>query len=349
MHFDNTWLTATIAAMRDLTPSIRELILAPEGGATPYPTGSHLRVEVMVEGLPLLRHYSLVGEPRDEFWRVAVKQEKLGRGGSRAMWRLPLGGRLRVATPNSRFVLSHGVPEYLLVAGGIGITPIRGMASELQRRRAKFRLLYAGRSRPEMAYLNELQAEIGEHLEVHADDEGRRVDLAAAFATLHPDGEVYVCGPIGLLELARRLWQASGRAPAALVFETFGSSGHLAAEIFKVLIPRLGKVVTVPADVSMLNALETADIGVLSGCRRGECGLCALDVLAVEGTLDHRDVFFSKPQTPRTARCALACPVLWEPSPSNRLGEVTRRPDLHLSNRTGVQGGTGDGAMTDRA
>ena len=143
MRFDGQWITAVVRGTRDLTPGIREFILAPEGGATPYATGSHLCVRVMVDGRIDLRRYSLVGDqPQDGCWRIAVKREEPGRGGSRYMWSLPTGARLEVTAPDSFFQLSGDAPDYLLVAGGIGITPIRGMASALRRRGARFRMLY---------------------------------------------------------------------------------------------------------------------------------------------------------------------------------------------------------------
>ena len=299
MRSDSHWTTAIVQATRDVAPDIREFKLAPEGGATHYPTGSHLKVRVITDGKADLRHYSLVGDAPtpDGCWRVAVKRESPGRGGSRYMWSLPRGARLEVSHPDSHFELSRDAPEYLLVAGGIGVTLIRGMATALLRRGgARFRMLYAGRSRGWMAYLHELVAELDDRLEVFAGDEGRRIDLAAQIERLRPDGELYVCGPLPMMEAARRAWRDAGRSPARLVFETFGSGGRYAAEPFTVRVPRLGVEVQVPEDGTMLDALEAAGVGVLWDCRRGECGLCVLDVLEVEGTVDHRDVFFSEKQ-----------------------------------------------------
>lgn len=297
MQRDEAWIAATLQATRALTPGIREFLLRPEEGAAPYPTGAHLRVRLDIAGRPAIRHYSLVGAaPRDGAWRIAVQHEPSGRGGSRAMWALAPGARLVVSRPASHFELAAGAPEVLLLAGGIGITPLLGMAEVLRRRGARVRMLYAGRSRAAMAYLPELTAMLGDALDVVAEDEAGRPDLDAAFAALAPGAEAYVCGPLGLLTAARRAWAAAGRPPASLVFETFGSSGQAAAEPFLVRIPRLGREVAVPADASMLEALEAAGVGVLSDCRRGECGLCALEVLAADGRLDHRDVFFSERQ-----------------------------------------------------
>ena len=162
--------------------------------------------------------------------------------------------------------------------------------------RAPFRLLYAARNRDELAFAAELAAGIGDRLELFVGEEGRRIDLAAAIDRLAKRGVLYVCGPFGMLEAARRHWQSSGRPMDGLHFETFGSGGRLPTEPFLVKIPRLGKEIRVPKHESMLEAMERAGIEVIADCRRGECGLCALTVLQADGPIDHRDVFFSDRQ-----------------------------------------------------
>jgi ferredoxin len=97
-----------------------------------------------------------------------------------------------------------------------------------------------------------------------------------------------------MLEAAKRHWQQSGRPMDQLRFETFGNSGRFASEPFKVKIPRLGTEVDVLVGQTMLEALEAAGVEMISDCRRGECGLCALPILETDGVVDHRDVFFSE-------------------------------------------------------
>ena len=128
------------------------------------------------------------------------------------------------------------------------------------------------------------------------------MDLDAEIARLAPGGELYVCGPIGMLEAAKRAWQQSGRPVEQLRFETFGNSGRFASQPFKVNIPRLNLVVDVPQNQTMLDALETAGVAMISDCRRGECGLCALHILEVDGIVDHRDVFFSDEEKAANAK-----------------------------------------------
>lgn len=297
MEHDDRWTMATLRETRLVAPSIREFTLVPDDGATAYPTGAHLCVRLEIAGRPSERHYSLVGAgPREGAWRIAVQHAADGRGGSRAMWALEPGARITISHPRSHFELAASASEVLLLAGGIGVTPLVGMAEVLARRGTRLRMVYAGRSRAAMAYLDELAALLGPALMVRAEDGEGRPDLDVIFAGLAREAEAYVCGPLGLLTAARRSWAAAGRPAASLVFETFGSSGQAVASDFIVRIPRLGREVMVPAGASMLEALEEAGVGVLSDCRRGECGLCALDVLAVEGRVDHRDVFLSERQ-----------------------------------------------------
>ncbi|WP_340644796.1 PDR/VanB family oxidoreductase [Phenylobacterium sp.] len=296
MRYVDQWDTVVVTAVRDLTPSIRELTLqTPWTGA--HPPGAHVDVEVLIDGRPDTRSYSLVGEGAGPVCRIAVKGEVRSRGGSRYMWSLAPGARLKVTPPSNSFELSLEPTPYMLIAGGIGVTPIVAMAGGLARRGAPVSMIYAGRSRGDMAYLDELHAALGERLTVHADDEaGGPADLSAAFSALAPDAQAYVCGPVPMLEAAKAAWAQAGRSPARLRFETFGSGGRYPNGSFTVRVPRLGVEVQVPETRSMLDALADAGVPVLADCRRGECGLCALDVIAFEGDVDHRDVFLSEGQ-----------------------------------------------------
>jgi len=222
-----------------------------------------------------------------------VKRLRDSRGGSAFMWGLRPGAQLTVSTPGNHFELSRGREEYLLLAGGIGITPIYTMTQALARAGANFRMLYACRRRQDLAFADELQHLMGDRLRLLVSEEGSRIDLEKEIELLGPASEFYVCGPIGMLEAAKRHWRQSGRPIDQLRFETFGSSGRFASQPFKLKIPRLDLEIDVRANQTMLEALEAAGVEMIFDCRRGECGLCALPILAVEGIVDHRDVFFS--------------------------------------------------------
>jgi ferredoxin-NADP reductase len=287
------WRDGKIRATRDLTPAIRLIEIEPSGAFVAASPGSHINVSVMVRGRPDVRSYSIVGPCADGIYRVAVKLLKDTRGGSAYMWSLAPGARIALSAPANHFNLALGRSEYLLLAGGIGVTPIFTHALALAEANARFRLVYACRSRSDLALADALAERLGDRIELFVSDEGRRVDIAAEIARLDPEGELYVCGPIGMLEAAKRGWRESGRPVDRLRFETFGNSGAHPSVAFVVKIPRLGKEIAVGANETMLDALEEANVGMIFDCRRGECGLCALPILAVDGVVDHRDVFFS--------------------------------------------------------
>jgi vanillate O-demethylase ferredoxin subunit len=300
-----------VRALRDLTPSVREFELVPEHGVRAWTPGSHVRVRVPVgqagETRLETRHYSLVGLPAESAangaYRIAVKRLEPGRGGSRHLWSLAEGAELAIGEPANHFELASTAPQYLLVAGGIGVTPLVAMARTLAARGAALRMCYAARGADELAYRDELADALGARLAVFCDEAGERLDLDAEIAALAPGGQLYVCGPIVLLDAAREAWERSGRAVGDLRFETFGNTGRHAAQTFWVeLADRGGRRLEVPPDRSLLDVLEEAGIAALSDCRRGECGLCALQVVRCEGVADHRDVFLSARQKAASER-----------------------------------------------
>jgi vanillate O-demethylase ferredoxin subunit len=287
---------ARVRAVEDVADDVRLIEIEPEAGARPYPTGSHIDVAVLLGELPDVRSYSLVGEqPVDGAYRIAVKELADSRGGSLYVRALGPDARLEVSEPKSHFELQYGRPEYLLVAGGIGITPLVGMAHALHRHGAPLRLLYAARTRGQLAFAGELRELLGDRLELFVSDEGRRLDLAAQVEPLLPEGELYLCGPLRLREAAQRAWREQERPSDRLRFETFASGGRFAAEPFDVCVRDHGdKRVHVPQNRTMLDALRDAGVEVMWDCLRGECGLCAVTVVGAEGDLDHRDVFLSE-------------------------------------------------------
>jgi len=301
------WMPARIAATRDITPTVREILIRPDSGmAAAHEPGAHLQVQVLA-GRMQTRCYSLVGEPDGQAWRIAVKRMDDGRGGSLAMWRLAVGDRLLVSEPQSHFSLDLNAPAYLVVAGGIGITPLVFMAQRLaqlaRRGGADVRMLYGARSQDELAYLPELQAALGERVVAHVG--AAPIDFAAEIARLPVGAQLYTCGPVPMLEAVKRAWGEAGRPLADLRFETFGSSGRLPTQPFKLRVPRHGLDIEVPANTTLLEALDAAGVQTLWDCRRGECGLCAMDVLAVDGEIDHRDVFLSEHEKKANTRiCA---------------------------------------------
>jgi ferredoxin-NADP reductase len=298
MKHVQVWQQATVVATEDITPTVRQFLLRPANGqATRWEGGAHLQVQVAVNSALQMRHYSLVGSSDGVHWRIAVKRMDGGRGGSAAMWTLQVGDVLPVSGPHNHFVLDLSAPAYLLIGGGIGITPLVAMAQRLATLSATkgkpVRMLYGARTQNELAFAGALSDALGARLQTFVAADGENIDFATEIAALPPKAQLYTCGPVPMLEAIRKAWLANGRRLAELRFETFGSSGSFAAQAFRVQIPRHQLDIMVPADNTLLDALEAAGIDTISDCRRGECGLCAMDVLAVHGELDHRDVFLS--------------------------------------------------------
>ncbi len=285
------WIDARVRSVRDVTHDVREFEIVPENGAVlSYALGAHIDVGVMIGDAPQTRSYSLVGMPGGDCYKIAVKRVAPSRGGSAYMWRLAPGDRLRATEPKSAFAVEFGRDAYLLIAGGIGITPLVGMAQMLAKRGADVRMLYAVRGDRDLAFAETLRDALGDRLELHI---ARQIDFAAEFAKLKPGTLAALCGPIPMLEAVRKAWEAATLPMADLRWETFGSSGRMVAAPFKVRVPSHDLEFDVSADASLLDALRSAGIDAISDCRKGECGLCAMDVVACDGEIDHRDVFLS--------------------------------------------------------
>ena len=285
------WRTATVAVADEIAADVRRLEFEVGSDVPRFDPGSHTNVRVMVDAGLATRTYTCVPAPRGRL-AVAVKRHANSRGGSRFMWRLGVGEKVELSLPENRFELSWRAPSYLLLAGGIGITPIYGMALALHRRGAELRVVYGGRGRAGMAFVDELLA-LGDCVTVHPGDGGRRIDIEAEIAALPVDGELYACGPIGMLDAIRAAWRTAGRAPGRLRYEVFGDSGMFAEALFEVDVAGRGMAVTVRPDQTLLEALIGAGVEMIYDCQRGECGLCAVDVLEAEAAIDHRDVFLS--------------------------------------------------------
>jgi ferredoxin-NADP reductase len=282
-------LQAHIEHLRDVTPTVREFSLRCDGSASAWQPGAHIEVRIAIRGQEQTRHYSLLPSDTPGLLKIAVKRAEPGRGGSSAMWQLQAGDALKISAPLNHFALDLSAPAYLLIAGGIGITPLISMAKQLMQRGANVQMIYGARDAQELAFHAELHELLGDRLRTVT---GAAIDFAPSIEQLPLLAQAYVCGPAGMLSAVRKAWQANHRPTELLRFETFGNSG--AAQAFAVNLPRHDLSFEVLPETSLLDAMEQQGIAAMYGCRRGECGLCAVNVLSLEGSIDHRDVFFSE-------------------------------------------------------
>jgi ferredoxin-NADP reductase len=254
-----------------LTGDVVSLVLrGDEGPLAPWEPGAHIDLE-----LPnwLTRQYSLCGDPADlSAYRIAVRHDPLSRGGSEYVHLFLRPGRtLSVSLPRNHFPLRPAA-EYLFVAGGIGITPIVPMLRAAVASGAAVTLAYAGRSRP---FAEELVATYGDRVRLG------RPDLAALAAEF-PAAEVYCCGPASMVTEAEAVFPRVHTERFEPTRRTFGPD-----TAFEVVCARSGGTIAVPADESLLDALNHAGRAVPSACREGVCGSCEVAVLA--GEPEHRD------------------------------------------------------------
>ena len=256
------WRKARLVETNDVADDIRMLTFAIAGSLPPFDPGSHTHIKVMIGGEPATRTYTVLPSPEGTL-RIAVKKHEHSRGGSAHVWTLDPGDETEMTVPENRFELSWRAPSYLLIAGGIGVTPIYGMVRALAERNADFRVLYAARSRSMMAFADAMSEIAGDRVELYAQDEGRTVDFDAEFAKLADNDELYICGPVGMLNAAKDAWARAGRKPRRFRYEVFGDSGLFAEQSFRVDIPTKGAAIDFRYDQSQLDALQEARIDMI--------------------------------------------------------------------------------------
>jgi cytochrome P450/ferredoxin-NADP reductase len=295
---------AQVAAKREVAEDVVTLTLRDLGGH-PLPAwepGAH--VDLILDSAPT-RQYSLCGDPADRHeYRLGVLRDPGGRGGSLHVHdRLSEGDVVRVRGPRNNFPLVPS-PRYLFLAGGIGITPILPMVRAAEGAGADWRLVYGGRRRDSMAFLDEL-SQYGERVEVCPQDETGLLPLAALLGTPEPETAIYCCGPEPLLAAVTS--HSTSWPPGSLHLERFAPKPQaepVRKDAFEVVLRRSELTLTVPPERSILSVVEEAGVGVLSSCAEGTCGTCETAVL--DGEPDHLDSVLSEAER-RASECMLIC------------------------------------------
>ena len=282
-----------VAKVEEVTPRIRLFeFVGLDGGPLPgFIAGSHIDVEL---GNGEERSYSLLNDQGEtERYVIAVLREENGRGGSAWMHdTLRQGDVIRAAPPTNDFRLSEAGDHHILIAGGIGITPILPMAARLREIGRDYAIHYCARSAEEAAFAREVAARHGECARFHYDGgvPGRGLDVTTLLADRPPAAHAYVCGPGGLIRAVR---EAGRDWPSGTIhFELFkGSNADLGLdalnEPFDIVCKRAGKRFTIPADRSILDVLKANGFRVRSLCKEGVCGTCRVGLIS--GEVDHRD------------------------------------------------------------
>lgn len=271
-----------------------ELEALDQGPLPPYGAGAHIDVQ-LAPGL--IRQYSLCGDPQDSNrWRIGVLRDPHSRGGSVSLHeKAHVGTVLSVGRPRNLFPLVLS-PHSVLVAGGIGITPILSMARELQRQGRSFELHYAARSQARMAFRDEIGASpfaSRSHFCFSDEPGAQALDMPAVLQRTPPDSHLYVCGPNGFMEHVLGAARAHGWTEDRLHREHFAVAAQPATgeRSFDIRLARSGRALVVPANRSVLQVLLENGVDVPFSCEAGVCGNCVTRVL--QGVPDHRDSFFT--------------------------------------------------------
>jgi ferredoxin-NADP reductase len=282
-----------VRSVEPVTPRIVSFELADPAGA-PLPeftAGAHVNV-TLPNGLT--RSYSLLNDSRERHrYVLAVLREEAGGGGSAFMHAtVKPGDTLTISKPENRFEIDEGGDHNILIAGGIGITPMLSMAERLDELGIDFTLYYLTRNREETAFAERMEQRFGQRVVLHHDHGQRELnlDVTELLRVRNPGTHVYVCGPPGLIAAVRT---AAKEWPQGTVhFELFGAAragagANAENRPFDVHLKRRNMTLHIPADRSILDVLAANDIRVRTVCNDGFCGTCTTRYLS--GNVDHRD------------------------------------------------------------
>jgi len=281
-----------------------------------FSAGSHIDVH-----LPngLTRQYSLCNDPRESHrYLIGVLRDAASRGGSQAMHEaIAEGSTLRISAPKNHFALAHEATRSVLLAGGIGITPILCMAERLALANAPFELHYCTRSRERTAFAGRIeQSAFAAQAQFHFDDgdAAQKLDLQGVVGSVQPGVHLYVCGPKGFMDAVLGAARAAGWPEAQLHYEFFSAevARSDADGAFDVKLASSGRVIRVEKEQTVVQALAAAGVEVATSCEQGVCGTCLTRVL--EGRPDHKDLYLTPEEQAAndqfTPCCSRACSPL---------------------------------------
>lgn len=271
-------------------------LVAADGAALPaFSAGSHIDVQ-----LPngFTRQYSLCNDPQETHrYQIGVLRDAASRGGSAAVHDLlKEGDVLTISAPRNHFGLAHEAKKHLLLAGGIGVTPILCMAERLANTGGDFAMHYATRAPERTAFRQRIAASaFAARVQFHYDngDAAQKLDLQALLSQPEAGTHLYVCGPKGFMDAVLNTARAAGWPEAQIHYEFFGAEVTKSDSdaSFEIKLASSGRIVMVPKDQTVVQALAAAGVDIMISCEQGVCGTCLTRVL--EGVPDHKDSYLT--------------------------------------------------------
>lgn len=285
-------LKLVVTGIRQLTPRVRAFeFRSPDDSSLPtVRAGAHLAIPFKsVNGELDYRNYTICSNPaRSDIYEIAVLSEPNGLGGSIAIHKqYQLGLSINCKTPSNHFELHDDDRAAILIAGGIGITPIKAMAQALEKRSIPFRVHYAGRTKKEMAFRDRLEREFGDKISLYSSSENERMNIAEILGNTDRNTPIYVCGPSRLIDSIVAIAKNQHIPLENIRYERFSAPIDEDAKPISVTLKRSNRKVQVNPDQSILEAILEAGISAPHSCKVGACKSCAVKV--IEGTPDHRD------------------------------------------------------------
>lgn len=262
-----------------------------------FEAGSHLPINInLSEKNTVLRHYSIISSNQNkDFYDIAVQQEEQGRGGSNYLHKqLKIGDVLHTKQPVNAFSLSSTGKHHILIAGGIGITPILSMLRQLSENNESVELHYSVKTKEDLIFKAEILhlAGINAHFYYSQEQKPNKINLKTLLSAQHNSSHVYVCGPVSLITAIKDQARQNDWPTHHIHYESFGGSQQASNHAIEVTLKKSGQVITVDPKETILDSLIAADVQIPYECKRGECGMCSTEYS--EGTVDHQDVYLTK-------------------------------------------------------
>ena len=284
----------TVISIEKLTPRIKSLRLASaeDERLMPFSPGSHIAVEIPLGQKIRRNSYSLCSSPYEaKFYDLAVLLSEDSRGGSQYLHQIEIGTKLNIGLPKNSFYLNSSVKKYLLIAGGIGITPLLSMLLTLSKDKIPFELHYAAKSPLECAFYEFLKQQYSDRVKFYFSHQSDRIIPKQILQDRPLGTHVYLCAPGGLMADCYSAARALGYPNSAIHQELFGAVKTNKVKPFTAVLAQSKKEIKVPSDKTLLEALEAADTAPNYSCRAGGCGACEVKVIA--GEIEHLDSYYS--------------------------------------------------------
>jgi len=296
-----------VANRKDQAERIVSFELVSQSDLPSFEAGSHIDIEIAPG---LLRQYSIANSPEERHrYLIGVLHEQNSRGGSARIHAEFLQGiRTRISRPRNNFRLNEDASHSVLIAGGIGVTPLLSMAHRLHRLKRSFVLHYCARSRKSAGFLNEIAAsDFADRVETYFDDAtvGKVFNSNAVLETADPHTHIYVCGPSGFMAYVTGRAKSLGLPTHNTHLEHFGADVDTSGDSFTVLAARSGIEVTIGPNQTIAEVLAAHKIPVQLSCQEGVCGTCLTSVL--DGVPDHRDLYLHDSEKAAGNQMTICC------------------------------------------